>query len=390
MSAGMPVWPLARILWALWSAAWILPNSDRRLSRNCASIERADVLPAGSAALRAGRGDPGVGLGFIDGSVVSLAMPAIRADLGASLADAQWISNAYMLTLSALMLLGGAAGDIFGVRRIFAAGIVVFMVTSLACALAPDAATLIVARALQGHRRGLHGARQPGDHRQSLSRSQRGQGDRHLGGVSALTTALGPFIGGIVLSFGADSVWRLIFAINVPLGLVALGLLWPRCRRTGRREAPARSRGAVIATAGLGALAYGLTSFGLAEARRPGRRPGCRSPSALPVLRLHLLGRRERDADGRLQLFRSQAFSGANLYTFFLFFAFNAVLFFLPMPVISGWGAPEWQASLLICAAVAGDRAVLRASGRIADRFGPRLPLPSGSSSWRCPCRASA
>ena len=89
-------------------------------------------------------------MGFIDGSVVSLAMPAIRADLGASLVDAQWISNGYMLFLSALVLLGGAAGDVFGVRNIFAAGIAVFMAMSLACALAPDAETLIVMRGAQG------------------------------------------------------------------------------------------------------------------------------------------------------------------------------------------------------------------------------------------------
>ena len=115
-------------------------------------------------------------MGFIDGSVVSLAMPAIRADLGASLVDAQWISNGYMLFLSALVLLGGAAGDVFGVRNIFAAGIAVFMAMSLACALSSDAQMLIVTRAAQGHRRGLHGAGQPGDHRQGLSRRKRGAG----------------------------------------------------------------------------------------------------------------------------------------------------------------------------------------------------------------------
>ena len=89
-------------------------------------------------------------LGFIDGSIVAIAIPAIRLDLGASLVDAQWISNAYALTLSALILVGGAAGDRFGLRATFIAGIVFFIVTSIACAAAPNAATLIVSRALQG------------------------------------------------------------------------------------------------------------------------------------------------------------------------------------------------------------------------------------------------
>ena len=122
-------------------------------------------------------------LGFIDGSVVSIAIPAIRSDLGATLADAQWISNAYALTLSALILAGGAAGDNFGLRRTFVAGIVLFVAASLACALAPGPGLADRRARRAGHRRGDHGAGQPGDHRKSLSEEGAGQGDRHLGGV---------------------------------------------------------------------------------------------------------------------------------------------------------------------------------------------------------------
>ena len=90
------------------------------------------------------------GMGFIDGSVVAIAIPAIRSDLAASLADAQWISNAYLLLLSALLMLGGASGDRFGVRNVFAAGIGLFTLASVACALAPGVGTLIAARTVQG------------------------------------------------------------------------------------------------------------------------------------------------------------------------------------------------------------------------------------------------
>ena len=92
-------------------------------------------------------------MGFIDGSVLSIATPAIRADLGASLADAQWISNAYLLFLSSLLLIGGAAGDRFGLRNVFAIGIVLFVVASLVCAVAPNPTFLIAARAVRGSAR---------------------------------------------------------------------------------------------------------------------------------------------------------------------------------------------------------------------------------------------
>ncbi len=167
-------------------------------------------------------------MGFIDGSVVALAMPAIRADLGAGLVDAQWISNGYMLFLSALVLIGGAAGDVFGVRNLFASGIVLFMATSLACALAPDAGTLIVMRAAQGIGAAFMVPGSLALIAKSYPAATRGQAIGVWAAYSSLTTAAGPFVGGMVLSFGDDWMWRTIFAINVPIGLVALAMLLGR------------------------------------------------------------------------------------------------------------------------------------------------------------------
>ena len=174
-----------------------------------------------------------------------------------------------MLFLSALVLLGGAAGDVFGVRNIFSAGIAVFMATSLACALSTNAEMLIVTRAAQGLGAAFMVPGSLAIIAKAYPSETRGRAIGQWAAFSSLTTAMGPFIGGMVLSFGADWMWRLIFAINVPIGLLALVVLhWrvPRDRPTDKRRLDIP--GALLATAGLGLMAWGLTSFGLPESAR--------------------------------------------------------------------------------------------------------------------------
>ena len=201
-------------------------------------------------------------LGFIDGSVVSIAIPAIRADLGAMLSDAQWVSNAYALTLSALILAGGAAGDNFGLRRTFAAGIALFIAASMACALAPTVALLIAARAIQGIGAAIMVPSSLAIIAKAYPRQERGRAIGIWAASSALTTALGPLLGGLVLSSFDAGIWRAIFAINLPLGGIAIYLL---LAKVPADEASDRHKldlgGAAIATAALGALAYGLTAI---------------------------------------------------------------------------------------------------------------------------------
>lgn len=319
-------------------------------------------------------------MGFIDGSVVSLAMPAIRSDLGASLVDAQWISNGYMLFLSSLVLLGGAAGDVFGVRNIFAGGIAFFILTSLACALAPDADTLIVTRALQGVGAAFMVPGSLALIAKAYPAETRGRAIGLWAAFSSLTTAGGPFVGGMLLSFGTDWMWRLIFAINVPIGLFALAMLY---FRVPQDRPPERRRldifGAVLATAGLGLMAWGLTIFGEPVAQRMA------SPWLLLAMGAVVSGifvaweRRVAMPMVKLELFRSKAFSGANVYTLILFFAFNAVLFFLPMTVVTAWNASEWKASLLVVPLSLFIAAFSGKAGRLADRNGPRFLLTAGA-----------
>ena len=219
-------------------------------SANCAASSRPWVLAATIL---------GSSMAFIDGSVVSVALPAMQADLAAPVSQAQWVVNAYMLLLGALILIGGAAGDRFGRRRIFVIGVLAFTAASVACGMAPNAAGLIAARALQGIGGALLVPSSLAIISAAFPEKERGRAIGTWAGASALTTALGPVLGGWL----ADAwSWRAIFFINVPVA---------RCRARHRRCGTSRraatglpSRhvdwlGAVLAVAGLGGLTYGLT-----------------------------------------------------------------------------------------------------------------------------------
>lgn len=320
-------------------------------------------------------------LGFIDGSILAIALPAIRADLGASLVDAQWISNAYALTLSALILVGGAAGDKFGLRRTFAAGIAIFIVASIACALAPTALSLILFRAVQGIGAAIMVPGSLAIIAKAYPKSERGRAIGIWAASSALTTALGPVIGGFLLSYGSAGIWRLIFAINLPLGAVAIYLLLVKVPA----DEPSESKtldlaGAGLATVSLGAIAYGLTAMG-----GEGEGMSIFSSSAALIAGAILLGvfvfweLRHRQPMIDLGLFRIKPFTGANLSTFFLYFALSAILFYLPMLLIAGWGLSAAQVGFTYLPLSAAIALLSGPVGKLSDRVGPRLPIALGS-----------
>ena len=321
-------------------------------------------------------------MGFIDGSVVSIAVPAIRSDLGASLADAQWVSNAYMLFMASLILIGGAAGDRFGLRRVFSGGIALFVVASLFCALAPTPFFLIICRAVQG----LGAAFMiPGSLAliaKAYPRDVRGRAIGVWATAASLTTILGPIVGGAILTAFGDWSWRLVFAINLPFGAAALLLLWLRVPA----DAAASGRrldwiGGALVTAGLLLVTLGLTGEG-GENSVPGLgRVLVFGGPGLVLIALFLVWEARAAAPMMpLGLFRNPAFSGANALTFTLYFALSAISFYLPMTMIAGWGVTPALVAvsflpLGICLTLLSS-----VSGVLADRYGAG-PLIAGGAS---------
>ncbi len=318
-------------------------------------------------------------MGFIDGSVLSIATPAIRADLDASLGDAQWFSNAYLLPLASMLLIGGAAGDRFGLRRVFALGIGLFVLASLASAFAPDASWLIAARAVQGLGAAFMVPGSLAIIARAYPREERGRAIGVWSSFSSLTTILGPVLGGLVLTGLGDGIWRLIFAINLPLGGVAIAVL---LLKVPRDPADANRRldivGGLLVTLALLLIATGLTPAG---GSAPIWSQVVGYGSAGVVLLGAFLWWEGRVSQPMLPLrhFRVMAFSGAQGLTFLLYFGLGAVTFFLPMAMIGGWGRSPAEIAIALLPLGMALTVLSPLAGRLSDRFGP-APLIAGGS----------
>ena len=317
----------------------------------------------------------GTSMAFIDGTVVTVALPAIQADLANSVSVAAWVANAYMLTLSALILVGGAAGDRLGRRRVFALGVTVFTAASVACGLAPGAGALIAARAAQG----IGGAMLVPSSLAIISAAfpegERGRAIGTWAGFSALTTALGPVLGGWLVGVWS---WRLIFFVNVPVGAATLWLALrhvPESR--DQPDAPIDWRGGVLAVAGLGALVEGLTAAASLDWTQP---VVIGSLAAGVVLLAVFLRHEARTASPMvpLGLFRSRSFSGANGMTFLLYFALAGALFFLPFNLIRIQGYTPMYAGAAFLPFTLIMGILSRWSGGLTERYGARAPLMAG------------
>jgi len=319
-------------------------------------------------------------MGFIDGSVVSIAIPAIRSSLGATLVDAQWVSNGYLLFLSALILLGGAAGDRFGLRTTFGLGILVFVAASVVCALAPSPLVLVIARAVQGAGAAFMVPGSLAIIARAYPREERGRAIGIWAAASSLTTIAGPIIGGFVLTVLGDWSWRLVFAINLPLGAAALAILYLKVS-PDRPEAGRRLDwvGALLATLALLLIAYGLTGDG-GDAVPPLSHTALYSGAGLLLAVVFVLWEaRATSPMLPLRLFAQRAFSGANALTFALYFALGGTMFFLPMTMIAGWGATPAEVAFALLPLGIALTALSSFSGRWADRFGAGPLIAAGS-----------
>lgn len=314
-------------------------------------------------------------MAFIDGSVVGVALPAMQADLAAPVSEAQWIVNAYMLLLGALILSGGAAGDRFGRRRTFIIGVISFTAASIGCALAPNAVSLIAARALQGVGAALLVPNSLAIISAAFPEKQRGRAIGTWAGASALTTALGPVLGGWLTDAWS---WRAIFFINVPVAAVAVAIsLWHMPESHGTERSKVDWLGATLAVVGLGCLTYGLTLASDAKWIDPAVMASLLFGGAVLAAFVWFESRTAAPMMP-LQLFRSPAFSGANAITLLLYFSLSGAMFFLPFNLIriQGYSAALAGAAFLPLSLIMG--LLSRWSGGLIERYGPRRLLIVG------------
>jgi EmrB/QacA subfamily drug resistance transporter len=317
----------------------------------------------------------GSGVATIDGSIVNVALPAIERDLGGGLTAQQWVSNAYLLALAALILLGGSLGDIYGERRIFAIGIAAFGVLSVACAVAPTMETLIAARALQGAAGALVTPSSLAIIVGAFAPSERGAAIGSWTAWGGIAAIVGPLAGGWIV----DQVsWRWIFALNVPLVLVTLGLILaavpPAPVRSGRRVD--------IVGAGLCALGLGGIVFALIEQPHYGwSSPAIFVPLILGIVALVGFVVHERSAKEpmlKLELFGRRNFAVGNVETFAMYAGLAILFFFLVifLQQVAGYTALESGLATLPVTIVMFF--LSRRFGALADRFGPRLFMGAG------------
>jgi EmrB/QacA subfamily drug resistance transporter len=313
----------------------------------------------------------GSGVVFLDGTVVNVALPAISRDLDASVRGLQWMLDGYLVTLSALLLLGGSAGDRYGRRRVFVAGLAGFVAASVLCGLAPDIGFLVAARALQGVAGALLVPASLSIISAGFDPADRGRAIGAWSGLAAVAGAAGPLLGGWLVDTGS---WRLIFLLNVPLAAAAAWIALRHVPETRDDDAgPLDLTGATLVSLGIALVAYALIEHGRGPVSVAAGLAGAGALGAFVAV--------ERRSDHPmlpLSLFASRQFTGANLTTFALYGAMSAALFLvvLRFQVTLGYSALEAGMALL---PFTGLMLALSARiGALAQRIGPRIPMTVG------------
>ncbi len=317
----------------------------------------------------------GSGLAGIDATVVNVALPAIGEGLDADFSTLQWTVSAYALTLASFILLGGVLGDRFGRRRVFVTGVVWFAVASLACGLAPNAALLVAARALQGVGAALL---TPG----SLAMIQASFGPRDRAraigawsGLGGVATAAGPFIGGWLVDVAS---WRWVFLINAPLAVL---VVWLALRHVPETRDPGADGPVDLAGAALGALALGGLTWALINLGEGGVDSAVLAAAGLGVVAATafvLVEQRAEDPMLPLAVFRTGQFSAANAVTFVVYGGFGAIFLLLvvQLQVVSGFSPLVAGTALLPVTVVM--LLLSPRSGALAARIGPRVQMSVG------------
>jgi EmrB/QacA subfamily drug resistance transporter len=317
----------------------------------------------------------GSSMAFIDSTVVNVALPALQANFRANVVDVQWVVESYGLFLAALILVGGSLGDVFGRLRIFLVGVTIFAVASVACGISQTIHELIFARSLQGVGAALLVPGSLAIISASFDQNSRGRAIGTWSGFTAITTAIGPVLGGWLIQHAS---WRWAFFINLPLAAAVIAISLIRIPES--RGATARSidwLGAVLTIAGLGGLVYGLlesVNFGWANFRVFGSLIGgfgclvgllfAEARVSAPML--------------PLTLFESRSFTAANLLTLCLYAATGIFFFLFPLNLVQVQGYSTTATGAAILPFILLMFLLSRWSGGLVDRHGPRGPLIIG------------
>jgi len=318
----------------------------------------------------------GSSLAFVDATVVNVALPALQADLHATITDVQWVIEAYALFLGGLILVGGSLGDQFGRRRMFLAGVTVFILASIGCGLAASTRALILARAVQGVGAAFLVPGSLAIISATFDEVDRGRAIGTWSGFSAMTSAIGPIVGGWLIEHVS---WRAVFFLNVPLAAIvmALSLRFMAESRDRSRTSRIDWAGAGLAILGLGGVVFALLEWPRSEASRQlvfaTLALGAASLGALVIV--------ERRVPGPMLpigLFRSRTFTWTNVLTLLLYSALATVLWLVPLNLIqvqhysaTGAGAALLPFPLLMFV-------LSRWSGGLTARVGSRVPLTVG------------
>ncbi|WP_245471825.1 MFS transporter [Bradyrhizobium nanningense] len=322
-------------------------------------------------------------MAFIDATALPVALPRLRADLGAGLASVQWVLNGYMLALASLTLIGGALADVYGKARILAVGCVLFGLASAACALAPSSAWLIAARVVQGAAAAivtpaslaLIGATYP--------RAERNRAIGVWAAASALTTAGGPVVGGWLTEIMG---WPSVFWINPPLALVAVGALVAFAPNDVRIQRRFDVIGAAILASALGALAWALSQVGPSEAQGGADAP-VRTGTPLAIAAgLGIVGLavyvfwefRSEHPMTPPRLFENRAFLGLNVATLMIYTGISIMFFLLPFDLIDRRALSSTNAGLVFLPFTLGVGLLSSVLGGLADKIGARTMLVTG------------
>src|SRR5438445_5262569 len=313
---------------------------------------------------------------MLDGTVVNVALPAIGRDLKAGIDGLQWTVSGYLLTLSALILLGGALGDRFGRRRVFVIGVIWFAAASLVCGLAPNLPALVAARVLQGIGGALLTPGSLAILQASFADDDRAQAIGAWSGLGGIATAVGPFLGGYLIQAVS---WRLIFLLNLPL---AAAVVYVAARHVPESSDVEGAREIDVVGAILAMLGLGGTTYALIEG--PVQGPGSLlilltgGGGVLALIAFFFVEARSSHPMLPLSLFASRPFSGTNLVTLVVYGALGAVFFLLILQLQQVVGYGPVQAGVATLPVTALLLLISPRAGKLATRIGPRVPLTVG------------